>query len=125
MKILILIIWLLICLLPFAVKAEEPVKAPVGEGPVLVSSSPQKERPWVIYRLSLPELGEGRGERLSDEEMADMRGRSLSVPPAIQSSSGESAIILWDEAHIDTPNTDMDVRRNKSVLKSIRSFKNA
>lgn len=100
MKRVILITWLLICLLPLTVKAEEPVKAPAGEGANLALSFPQIERP--VYRLSLLELREGKYGRyleLSNEEMDAIFAKGMVV---LYGGSFKfhhyGRIILWDEA---------------------------
>jgi hypothetical protein len=93
-KMIIVLTWLIICLLPLTVKAEEPVKAPAGEGLVLTLSSPKKERP--VYRLSLQELMKER-VGLSDEELGLITGRALVTDTPEISVSTDSRIILWDE----------------------------
>lgn len=94
MKRLILITWLLICLLPLTVKAEEPVKTPAGEGAIL-ALSPQN-RPWIKFEPSLQELKKGWG-KLSDEELGLITGQALVTDTPNISVSTDSRIILWDE----------------------------
>jgi hypothetical protein len=94
MKKIIALTWLLICLLPLTVKAEEPVKAPAGEGLVLALSSPQEERP--VYRPSLQELREGWEKRLYDDELDSVMAAGFDAPPP-EKEKYFSRIILWDE----------------------------
>jgi hypothetical protein len=120
MKRLILITWLLICLLPLTVKAEEPVKTPAGEGAILALSP---HRPWIKFEPSLQEWEKEGIRSISADEMADIRGRSLkpASPPAssdVQPSSRVSAIILWDEARTNT-NMSMSMGHNNRMVNSL------
>lgn len=116
MKRLILITWLLICLLPLTVKAEEPVKAPAGEGAILALLP---NRPWIKFEPSLQEWEREGIRSIGVEEMADIRGRSLKpASPGVQPSSGVSAIILWDEAHTNT-NMSVSMGHNNRMVNSL------
>jgi hypothetical protein len=99
-KKIIVLTWLLICLLPLTVKAEEPVKAPAGEGLVL-ALSPQRERTWVNFKPSLQELREGkygRHSELCNEEMDAIfaKGMVVSYGGSFKFHH-DGRIILWDE----------------------------
>jgi hypothetical protein len=103
MKRPILIIWLLICLLPLTVKAEEAVRAPVGEGLIPALSSTQKVRhisalPAGVERRQIWQTYGRHSSEISNEEMDAIfaKGMVVSYGGSFKDHH-EGKIILWDE----------------------------
>lgn len=101
MKKVILITWLLICLLPLAAKAEEPVQAPAEEM-VILAGSPKKEFLKAGYLIPSPGWRNGVIRRLSDDELDSISAKGIKpnkdVHSATHSATHADKIILWDEA---------------------------
>jgi hypothetical protein len=97
MKKAILITWLLICLLPLAVKAGEPVQAPAEEM-VILAGSPKKEFLNAGYLIPSPGWRNGIIRRLSDDELDSISAKGIKPNKDVHSATHADRIILWDEA---------------------------
>lgn len=73
-------------------RAEEPVKAPAGEGIILAHLGQRDNASFEPSQLESKE-----GIRLSDEELGLITGQALVTDSPEISVSTDSRIILWDE----------------------------
>lgn len=107
------IIWLMMCLTPVWVAAEEPVITPAGDG--LLQALLLEERIEASCEFSLPELElvGVKATRLSDEYLDSFVATGFDTPSS-EENVNFNRIILWDEAS-GKPNLAGDLLVKSSV----------